>query len=98
MKAISRRDQKKIKDFFHLEIRRKLLKFIVFNKRLRIHLRWSANLNFDRLPSNSTIVKVKRRCVITLRRKSLIKQFRLSRIFFRTFAAFGRVLGLVKKS
>jgi small subunit ribosomal protein S14 len=98
MKGISKRDQKKRKDFFNIELRRKLLKYILFNKKLSVHLRWSAHSNFKHLPLNSSIVKVKRRCVLTLRRKSVIKQFRLSRIFFRNFAAFGHVVGLIKKS
>lgn len=98
MKGISKRDQKKRTGFFNLELRRKLLKYILFNKKLSVHLRWLAHSNFKRLPSNSSVVKVKRRCVLTLRRKAVIKQFRLSRIFFRNFAAFGQVAGLIKKS
>ena len=98
MKGISKRDQKKRKDFFNMELRRKLLKYILFNKKLSVHLRWSGHSNFKRLPSNSSVVKVKRRCILTLRLKTVIKQFRLSRIFFRDFAAFGRVVGLIKKS
>jgi small subunit ribosomal protein S14 len=98
MKSTSKLDQKKRKDFFNMELRRKLLKYILFNKKLSVHLRWSAHSNFKRLPPNSSIVKVKRRCVLTLRRKSVIKKFRLSRIFFRNFAAFGQVIGLIKKS
>jgi succinate dehydrogenase (ubiquinone) iron-sulfur subunit len=98
MKGISKRDQKKRKDFFNMELRRKLLKYILFNKKLSVHLRWSAHSNFKRLPSNSSIVKVKIRCFLTLRRKSVIKQFRVSRIFFRSFAAFGQLVGVIKKS
>jgi small subunit ribosomal protein S14 len=98
MKCISKRDQKKRKGFFQFELRRKLLKYLLFNKKLFVHSRWLAHSNFKRLPSNSTIVKVKRRCFLTLGRKTVIKQFRLSRIFFRNFAAFGQVVGLIKKS
>lgn len=98
MKNCIVRDKFIRKEFFKKEPLRIALNFLSLDVRLSISFRYSAGILLRNLNSNSNITKANNRCVQTGRRKSLLRNFRLSRISFRNKALFGQVLGVVKKS
>jgi len=98
MKSIFERDKKKRRLFTRHELLRILLKYILLNKSLKLKTRWAASSKLEKLPRFSNSIKIIKRCVKTYRGKSVIKRFRLSRIFFRNFAQLSFIVGLIKKS
>lgn len=52
----------------------------------------------DKLPKNSSKVRVRNRCNITGRPKGYIRKFGISRIVFRTMAREGKIPGIRKAS
>jgi small subunit ribosomal protein S14 len=52
----------------------------------------------DKLPRNSSAVRVKNRCLITGRGRGYIRLFGVSRIKFRELAADGKIPGIKKAS
>ena len=52
----------------------------------------------DKLPRNSSPVRLKNRCLLTGRPRGYIRKFGLSRIAFREMALYGKVPGITKAS
>ncbi len=78
-------------------IKRKAL-VIKYHKR-RIDLKKSGDLvALDKLPRNSSPVRLRNRCAITGRARGYIRKFGLSRIVFRNMALKGEIAGIVKAS
>jgi succinate dehydrogenase (ubiquinone) iron-sulfur subunit len=98
MQSVFERDKKKRQVLAKIELLRKVLKYILFNKFLGLSIRWSAFSRLDKVSWLGNYTKLVKRCVKTYRGRSTLRRFRLSRIFFRSFARFGRIVGLVKKS
>ena len=55
-------------------------------------------VGLDKLPKNSSKVRVRNRCNITGRPKGYIRKFGISRIVFRTMATEGKIPGIRKAS
>jgi small subunit ribosomal protein S14 len=60
--------------------------------------RFAARLKLAELPRNSSKVRVKHRCDLTGRSRSVYRKFRLSRIALRELASTGQIPGMVKAS
>ena len=56
---------------------------------------WDA---LDKLPRNSSKVRLHNRCKLTGRPKGYMRQFGLSRVMFREMASFGLIPGIKKAS
>lgn len=56
---------------------------------------WEA---LDKLPRNSSAVRVRNRCKLTGRPRGYIRQFGISRIAFREMALAGKIPGVTKAS
>ncbi len=52
----------------------------------------------DKLPRNSSPVRLKNRCLLTGRPRGYIRKFGLSRIAFREMALYGKIPGITKAS
>lgn len=98
MKRLFIRDKKVRQSFLRKESVRRALRFLYYNQRLDMQVRWRVGLLLKELPKQSHVIKSKNRCVHTGRSGSIIRDFRLSRITFRDRVAFGQLLGVVKKS
>lgn len=60
--------------------------------------RLAAVYALDKLPKNSSPVRLRNRCQITGRSRGCLQKFRLSRICFREMANSGLIPGVVKSS
>jgi small subunit ribosomal protein S14 len=98
MKNFLERDRIKRALFSRKEPSRIALKYIFSNKRLPLKVRWLAGIELTKLPLKSSPVKITNRCSETFRRNSAFRDFRLSRMFFREYAQFGQISGVIKKS
>nr|YP_009049415.1 ribosomal protein S14 [Sargassum horneri]AIE46211.1 ribosomal protein S14 [Sargassum horneri]AWW89673.1 ribosomal protein S14 [Sargassum horneri]AWW89710.1 ribosomal protein S14 [Sargassum horneri]AWW89747.1 ribosomal protein S14 [Sargassum horneri]AWW89784.1 ribosomal protein S14 [Sargassum horneri] len=92
------RDYKRRNLFFLHESKRKALNVVASNQNLNIYLRWWAQLEKSKLPRQSSLSRVKNRCVETHRSRSVINVYKLSRLEFRRLASRGSFLGMRKSS
>lgn len=92
------RDNKRRKLFNKYESLRKQLKAIFENLSLPPAIRQEAYSKLNQLPRNSTITRVRRRCVITGRGRAVYQDFKLSRLTFRELASNGYLTGIKKSS
>ena len=60
--------------------------------------RFAARLKLAKLPRNSSPVRLRLRCDLTGRPRSVYRKFRLSRIALRDLALSGKIPGMVKSS
>lgn len=80
------------------EGKRAELKSIFYNQALPESVRSSAFIKLDKLPKNSSITRVRNRCVLTGRGRSIYKTFKMSRLCFRELASIGSIPGISKSS
>jgi len=59
---------------------------------------YAAQAKLDKLPKNSSPVRLVRRCSLTGRPRATIRKFGLSRITFRELALQGKMPGIIKSS
>ena len=78
--------------------KRTRLKAIANNESLPMEERFAARMKLAELPRNSSKTRIKNRCELTGRSRSVYRKFRLSRIALRDLAASGQIPGLVKAS
>lgn len=98
MKILIEKDKKKRFLTKKYEFKRLLLKYIIFNQTLDSYYRVQAQYLLNKLPKNSSRVRIKNRCILTGRAKSVYKKFRLSRIMLKNFGLIGLIPGLKKAS
>lgn len=80
------------------EIKRLVYKSIISNQKELIEFRYRAHLFLINLNTNSFLVKIKNRCLLTGRSKSVYRKFRMSRLMFRKMALEGKLIGVKKSS
>jgi small subunit ribosomal protein S14 len=98
MKYSVQKDQKKRNLHLVTEKERVLLKSIVQNLNLQPQLRLKAQLKLSELPKRSSFVQTQRRCVVSGRKRFLIRGFHLSRFVIRKYANDGYLPGIRKSS
>ena len=84
--------------FRTIEKKRSFFKFMQQNLSLsfKSRKRYSEILHF--YPVNSSISRIRNRCVLTGRGRSIYRDFRLSRMQLRHMASFGLLMGVKKSS
>jgi len=92
------KDKHKRIDFLQEESERKVLKSISHNLKVPNSVRLKACLSLSELPKNSSLSRIKKRCIVTGRGRFLIGQFNLSRLMLRRLAQSGFIPGLRKSS
>ena len=55
-------------------------------------------VGLDKLPRNSSKVRLHNRCMLTGRPKGYMRKFGISRVTFREMASFGKIPGITKAS
>jgi small subunit ribosomal protein S14 len=98
MKYLIIKDKKRRNLFKKYEIKRKYLKYIINNKNIIKYIRINAMLKINKLPKDSSKIRIKNRCIITGRPKSIYRKFKMSRISLRNFAHNGLLTGILKSS
>ena len=74
------------------------LKAIILDMKRSDEERMAAVESLNKLPKNSSRVRLKNRCQITGRSRGFLRQFKLSRLCFREMANQGLIPGIVKAS
>lgn len=80
------------------ELQRILYKSISQNNQLDISIRRQALIQLNLLPRNSSLARIRNRCIYTGRSRSVYRKFKISRLCFRESAAKGYLPGVFKAS
>ena len=78
--------------------KRKRLKAIVMKKDTPVEERFKATLTLAQMPRNSAKNRIRNRCELTGRPRSVYRKLKLSRIALREMANSGLIPGMVKSS
>ena len=78
--------------------KRMALKKIIKDKSLPLSDRFAAQLKLNKLPKNSSKIRVVNRCEITGRPHGVYRKLRISRIALRDMASSGKIPGMTKSS
>lgn len=84
--------------FDQQEKKRLILKAIIQNFYFSPSIRWKIQKKYFLLSANSSITRIKNRCILTGRSRSVYRFFKLSRIQLRKLASEGCLPGLSKYS
>ena len=74
------------------------LKKIINNKKLELSERFEAQLKLNKLPKNSSKIRIRNRCEITGRPHGVYRKLKISRIALRDMASAGKIPGITKSS
>lgn len=96
MKYNIKKNKKQRSLYKQLEKKKLIFKIISKNFLFSKEIRWKTQQNFFQINNNSSITRIKNRCIITGRSKSIYRFFKLSRIQLREFASQGLLPGLSK--
>jgi small subunit ribosomal protein S14 len=77
---------------------RQALKAIILDMNKSVEDRLAAVDTLNKLPKNSSPVRLKNRCQFTGRARGFLRKFKLSRLCFREMALQGLIPGIVKAS
>ena len=78
--------------------KRAKLKAIIADKKKPMEERFAATLKLAELPRNSSATRIRNRCEITGRQRSVYRKTKMSRIAIREYGSKGLIPGLVKSS
>lgn len=95
-KKVSNEKRKKLAEKYGKK--RKELKAKVLDMNLSEDERFEAQMQLQKLPRNSSPVRVRNRCELTGRPRAYLRTFKLSRLAFRELALKGMIPGVTKSS
>lgn len=78
--------------------KRQQLKKVILNPSVSEEERADAVIALNKLPKNSSPVRLRNRCQLTGRARGCLRKFKLSRLCFREMANSGLIPGIVKAS
>ena len=78
--------------------KRAALKKIINNKKLELSERFEAQLKLNKLPKNSSKIRIRNRCEVSGRPHGVYRKLRISRIALRDMASAGKIPGITKSS
>jgi len=96
MKSVLERDKKRRLLFKKYEMRRIVLKSLLCSGELKEHEKNFVQYLLARIPRDSSLVRVRNRCIVTGRGNGVFSKFRLSRIMFKKYGLMGWIPGLRK--
>ncbi len=97
-KSVIQRELKREKEVKKYGEKRSKLQAIIKDSLLDDDVRWDASMKLQKLPRNSSPVRLRNRCAITGRPRANLRKFGMSRGMLRHYAMFGQVPGLRKSS
>lgn len=97
MKKLNQKDKKRRDLVVKNENLKFILKSIIKNKNFYSTIKWNAILKLSNISKNSSKVKISNRCILTGRKKSIVKKLKFSRISFLKYGRLGQISGLRKK-
>lgn len=78
--------------------KRQELKAIIFDLNTSEEEKLAAQNTLNKMPRNSSSVRLRNRCQLTGRARGYLRKFKLSRLCFREMARMGLIPGVVKAS
>lgn len=78
--------------------KRQELRNKVYNINLSEEEREQARIALNKMPRNSSVVRLRNRCQLTGRARGYLRKFKLSRLSFRELASMGMIPGVTKSS
>lgn len=102
--AIKMSDKRNIRDSkrrilaARYELKRKFYKALCQDPDLPSAMRDKVRYKLSKIPRNSSLTRIRNRCVFTGRPRSVYRKFRMSRIIFRELATQGQLQGVKKAS
>ena len=96
--ALKLRDQKRRKTVEKFKARRAALLEIIYDVRASDEAKEEARLKLQKLPRDSSPVRLRNRCALTGRPRGVYRKFGLGRNKLRDLALKGEVLGIIKVS
>ena len=97
-KSSIQKNLKRMRMVNRFEKKRAKLKKIIMNKKLELAERFAAQLKLDKLPKNSSKVRIRNRCGISGRPHGYYRKLKISRIALRDMASAGKIPGIIKSS
>ena len=97
-KSAIQKNLKRMKLAKKFEKKRAQLKKIINNKKLEVSERFAAQLKLNKLPKNSSKIRIRNRCEITGRPHGVYRKLKISRIALRDMASDGKIPGVIKSS
>ena len=98
MKKLKSKDFKLRRFFKKNEINRLVFKFLISNLKIKLTLKSLILIKNSRKYYFKAFVRIKNRCYITNRSKSIFNFFKLSRIVIKELGGFGFICGLRQSS
>ena len=89
---------KRIKLVKKYEKKRADLKKIINNKNLELSERFNAQLKLNKLPNNSSKIRIRNRCEVSGRPHGVYRKLKISRIALRDLGLAGLIPGMTKSS
>ena len=96
MKSVLERDKKRRELYKKYEMRKFVLKSLLCNENLKSYEKDFVRYLLQKFPRNSSIVRIKNRCILTGRSRGVIRKFRLSRIMLKKYSLMGWIPGMRK--
>ena len=78
--------------------KRAAFKAIIMDKSVSMEERFTAQLELNKLPRNSSQSRYRNRCEVSGRPRGVYSKFKMSRIAIRDLASLGQIPGLTKSS
>ncbi len=78
--------------------KRQRLKKIILDMNKSEEERQDAKISLNKMPRNSSPVRLRNRCQLTGRARGFLRKFKLSRLCFREMASNGMIPGITKSS
>ena len=97
-KSAIQKNLKRIKLAKRYEKKRAALKKIINNKKLELSERFEAQLKLNKLPKNSSKIRIRNRCEVSGRPHGVYRKLKISRIALRKLTLEGKIPGMVKSS
>ena len=82
--------------FKKYECNRYYLKTCASNLYIDNSIRWFLLIKLNNIPRNSSITRIRNRCVLTGRSRGIIRKFKISRLMFKELAGNGKLSGVQK--
>lgn len=97
MKYLLIKEKKKRNLFKKYELKRLLLKSIIYNLNLKQNIREYIFLILNNFTKNTSKTQMRNRCIITNRSRFLFIDYKISRLEFKRLVVLGKLTGVYRK-
>ena len=97
-KSAIQKNLKRIKLSKKICKKKSCIKKIINNKKLELSERFEAQLKLNKLPKNSSKIRIRNRCEVSGRPHGVYRKLKISRIALRDMASSGKIPGITKSS